>query len=53
MYSTYIRPESELSQRKFISGKLLMTKDKGSIFVEYTIAAVVYMIYTMKMSYWV
>ena len=32
----------------FFSGKLLMTEDEGRIFVEYTIVAVVHMIYTMS-----
>ena len=32
--------------RGVISGKLPMTEDKGSIFVEYTTVAVVHMIYT-------
>ena len=35
----------------FISGKLLMTKDKNYIFVEYTVVAVFHMIYNMDMSY--
>ena len=67
MYSTYIRPESEVrgslplinpepegqgaSGSGFICGKLPMTEDKGSIFVKYTIVAVVYMIYTIETSY--
>ena len=39
-----INPEPE--GRGVISGKLPMTKDKESIFVEYTIVAMVHMIYT-------
>ena len=35
----------------FISGKLLMNKDKGHIFVKYTIVAMVHMICTMETSY--
>ena len=38
-------------QRKFISGKLLMTEDEGRIIVEYTTVAVVHMIHTMGMSH--
>ena len=37
---------------RFISGKLLMTENKGSIFVKYTKVAVVHMIYTTDMSYY-
>ena len=37
--------------KRFISGKLLMIKDKGCMFVEYTIVAMVHMIYTMETSY--
>ena len=34
----------------FISGKLLMTEDEGRILVEYTVLAVVHIIYTMETS---
>ena len=36
---------------EFISGKLLITEDEGRIFVEYTIVAMVHMIYTMGTSH--
>ena len=62
MYTTNVRPESEVkgslpliipSQKckGFISGKLPMTEDEGRIFVEYTVIAVIHMIYTKGMSY--
>ena len=35
----------------FISGKLPITEDEGSIFVKYNVLDVVYMIYTMGMSH--
>ena len=35
----------------FISGKLPLTLDSGRIFVEYTVVAVVYTIYTMAISH--
>ena len=35
----------------FINGKLPMTEDEGHIFVEYTVVAVVCMIYTIGMSH--
>ena len=37
-------------QRKFISDKLPMTEDEGSIFIKYTIVAVVHIIHTMETS---
>ena len=36
--------------RGVFSGKLLMTEDEGRIFVEYTIVAVVHMIYTRDIT---
>ena len=39
------------SAEGFISGKLPMAEDKGRMFVEYTVIAIVHMIYTMAMSY--
>ena len=59
MYSTNIRFESKVrgsfllinlepKGEGFISGKLPMTKDKGSIFVEYTIEP---MVHAIEMSY--
>ena len=56
MYSTNIRPESEVREslslinsspkaRIFFSGKLPMTEDEDGIFVEYTVLAMVHMIY--------
>ena len=56
MYFTNIRPESEIRGslpvgEEFISGKLLITEDEGLIFVDYTIVAVVHMIYTMGTSH--
>ena len=55
MYSTNIQPESDIRGslpvgEEFISGKLLITEDEGHILVEYTIVAVVHMIYTMGTS---
>ena len=58
MYSTSIRPKSKIrgslslvnpspKDEGFISGKLLMTKDKVHVFVEDNIVAMVHMIYTM------
>ena len=35
----------------FFSGKLPMTEDEDCIFVEYTIVAVVHMLYTMRISH--
>ena len=60
MYTTNIHPESEVrgslplinSGKEFINSKLSMTKDKGRMFVIYTVMAVVHMIYTMMKSYW-
>ena len=63
MYSTNIRPESEVrgslplinpepkGRGVVISGKLPMTEDEGRIFVEYTVLAVVHIIYTMETSH--
>ena len=44
-----IRPKPK--GKRFISSKLPMTEGKGNIIVEYTIIAMVYMIYIMGMSY--
>ena len=62
MYSSNIQSESEVRRSLplinpstfglgFISGKLPMTEDKGLILVEYTVVAVVHMIYTMGTSH--
>ena len=60
MYSTNIRSESKVrgsmllinpELEGFISGKLPMTEDEDHVFVEYTVLAVVHMIYTMETSH--
>ena len=61
MHSINIQPESEVRGSLplinhepkgpgVISGKILMIEGEGHMFVEYTIVAVVHMIYTMGMS---
>ena len=58
-YTTRVRSQRKFATDKprarrgegFISGKLPMTEDEGRIFVEYTVLAVVHIIYTMETSH--